>query len=822
MTGVTPLQSRLRTLLSVLSVLLLAVLLAAAGGWWRIRGSLPQLDGSLAVPGLAAPVTVARDALGIPTVTGKTRADVARATGFVHAQDRFFQMDILRRAGAGELSEIFGEAALGVDRAHRLHGFRRLAEKVLAALPADQRALLEAYTAGVNAALGATSKKPWEYAVLRTEPQPWRAEDSLLVIYAMWFDLQDADARHEQSVRALRLGVGLIGLDFFAPQGNSWDAALDDSAYPPGKLPRLQLRSVDPAATASLPPAPESRRLPGSNAFAVAGAHTATGAAMLANDMHLSLAVPPIWYRAVLQWTDASGTAQSVAGVMLPGAPAMVAGSNGRIAWGFTNSYADTSDVVLVESEITSLSLYRTPDGWKEIEDRPDPIKVKGGDPVPFVARWTEWGPIIGGPEQGRFRALRWNAHEVESTDLDVLKLETAATVDDAIKIAHEAGMPNENLIVADRGGAIAWTVTGRIPRRVGYDGRQPVSWSYGDRKWDGWLKPDEIPVIRIPARTDPGEEKPSLPDASVANRLAKEGILWSANQRMLGGEALAKLGDNGYDEGARAAQIRDGLRQLTGSGRKIVPVDLLGIQLDDRALYLERWQEMLLAILTDDAVKGSRARSALRDAVRQWNGRASTDSVAYRLVGIFHRHLANRALAPFFNKAREDYEGFDPGQLHTDDALWTLVQEKPDRLLNPEFTSWEKLILAAADDTVAEADEAGVPLKRFTWGARNTLRMQHPFSRFLPRFMRSFLDMPAVPLPGDNDMPRVQGPAFGASERMVVSPGHESEGILHLPGGQSGNPLSPYYRAGHDAWVKGEPTPFLPGPAVHTLTLRP
>lgn len=813
-------QIRLRYLLSILTVVLLLAVLAVTWTWWRIRASLPDMDGTKALAGLSAPVTVTRDSLGVPTIGGANRIDVARATGFVHAQDRFFQMDILRRAGAGELSEIFGSAALEIDRAHRLHQFRRTAEKVLAALPADQKKILEAYTAGVNAGLAAASKTPWEYAVLRIDPQSWRPEDSLLVIYAMWFDLQDANARYEQSVRALRIAVGATALDFFAPQGDSWDAALDGSTYPVSPLPTFRLKPGDRGATASAMRGGEPRLSPGSNAFAVDGAHSSTGAALLANDMHLSLNVPPIWYRAMLKWTDGAGTTHQVTGVTLPGMPAVVAGSNGRVAWGETNSYADTTDVVLVETESLANALYRTPHGWVEIQNRSDPIKVRGKKDEPFIARWTEWGPIIGELQENRYPALRWNAHDVESTNLNFMEMETATTVDEAVAIAHRSGMPNQNLVAGDTTGAIAWTVTGTLPRRLGYDGRQPVSWSFGDRKWDGWLKPEEIPVIRISVVN---ANESSVSDGKAnPDTLVKNGFLWTANQRLVSGADLAKLGDNGYEGGARAAQIRDGLRQLTADGKKAAPKDLLAIQLDDRALYLERWQKVLLATLSDDAVSGNKLRAEMRETVRQWNGHASVDSAAYRLVRVFHQKLAEHAFAPFFEQARNNYSGFDFAQLHMDDALWRLIQEKPARLLNPEYKTWEELMLAAADDVVAEVDQAGLAMKRFTWGARNTLGMQHPFSRFMPRLPGHFLDMPAEQLPGDNDMPRVQAPAFGASERMVVSPGHESEAILHMPGGQSGNPLSPYFRAGHNAWIRGEPIAFLPGPAQHTLTLKP
>ena len=800
MKTVGPLQKRFSYLASVLSMLLLIVLAAVGYGWWQMRGSLPQLDGERAFAGLGAPVKVERDALGVPTITGATRADTARATGFVHAQDRFFQMDLMRRTGAGELAEIFGAAALPLDQAHRLHGFRATAAKVVAALPAEQRALLDAYTAGVNAGLAALPKTPWEYLVLRTTPQPWRVEDSILVTYAMWFNLQGGTGRLEQNLRALRATLGQAGMDFFTPQGDSHDSALDGSTFPAGPLPPLRLKPPAEAPPTAARPAPEPHAVPGSNSFAVDGAHTANGAAMLANDMHLGLNVPNTWYRVVLRWPDAHGTVQRLAGVTLPGAPLVVAGSNGKIAWGFTNSYIDTSDIALTETDATAQIYYRTPHGWVEIEERKELIKVKGREPVAFTARWTEWGPIIGGPEEGRYLVLRWNAHDAESTNLNLSGLETAFTAAEAVDIAHHTGMPNQNLLVADASGAIAWTLTGTVPRRVGYSGREPVSWVFGDRRWDGWLNADEIPVIANPP----------------------EGILWTANQRLVGGAALAKIGDGGYADGARGAQIRDDLRKLLATGKKTVPADLLAIQLDDRAVFLERWQKFLLQVLTDDAVTKKSARGELRASVQTWNGHASTDSAAYRIVRGFRLHLAERVLAPFFESARDRYERFSYDQFHYDDALWKLVKEQPDRLLNPAHQSWDSLFLAAADDVIADIEKEGVPPQRFTWGARNTLRMQHPFSTFLPGFLARCLDMPADQLPGDQDMPRVQNRAFGASERLVVSPGHEDEAIFHLPGGQSGHPLSPYYRAGHDAWVKGEPTPLLPGPTLHTLTLKP
>lgn len=787
-----------RYLVSTLSVV---VLLAAAGGawfWLQLRGSRPQLDGDRPLAGLAAPVRIERDALGVPTLAGANRVDLARALGFVHAQDRFFQMDLLRRSAAGELAELFGRLALPHDRRVRVHGFRRVAEQSVARLGPAQRDLLDAYTAGVNTGLGTLAKKPWEYFLLRTTPVAWRAEDSILVAHAMWLELQDSTGQYESTIQAIQQTLGPAGADFFAPMGGSWDSALDGSRLPAPPLPPLSLPR--PRTTAALGTAPGTDFFPGSNNFALAGAHTASGAALVENDMHLALRVPNTWYRAVFTWPAAAGGSHRVVGVTLPGTPTMVAGSNGHIAWGFTNSYLDSSDIIMVETESDEQFLYRTINGWEKIVRRNELIAVKGDPAETLEVLSTEWGPLIGARKDGRAPGLRWTAHDPAATDLTLGEMEEATDIDAAIAIAHRAGMPNQNLLVGDRGGRIAWTVTGRIPRRVGFDGRTPVSWSYGDRYWSGYLPADAVPVIRDPA----------------------DGILWSANQRLVGGEALARLGDGGYARGARGGQIRDGLRALVASGKKAEPADLLAIALDDRALFLERWQQLLLTTLDETAVKDRRDRAAVREAASRWTGRAEPGSAAHRIVRLFRRKVAVRAFAPLYSRAQASYERFNWGQLRHEDSLWRMIQEQPAGLLGASYENWHGLLLASVDDVLADIDKQGVTPARFDWGHRNVLSMRHPLSAALPGPLAQLFDMSADPLPGDHDMPRVQDPENGASERFVVSPGREEEGIFHMPGGQSGHPLSPYYRAGHAAWVQGAPTPLLPGPPQHVLTLTP
>lgn len=797
---------RLRLLASAVSVLLVLAVLVAGWLYWRIRSSLPQLEGTVARSGVSARVTVARDAAGVPTIRGENRADVARALGWLHAQERFFQMDLLRRSAAGELAELFGRRAVARDKANRIHRFRQVAQESLRQASAQERTVIEAYTAGVNAGLAALGAPPFEYTVLRATPRPWTGEDTFLVAFAMWLDLQDETAGYERSLKALRDTLGEPAVALFAPIVTPDDAALDGSRAPLAPIPGPRVVNLRNRRSAALPPlsaeayaafsASVDPVTPGSNALALTGNRTAgSGGALLASDMHLSHGVPNIWYRSVLEYGG-----RRVAGVTLPGVPVVVVGSNGDVAWGFTVAYADTVDLVEVGVNSISRQLYTAPghDSLIQMEKVKEIIRVKGDDPVALEFSTTVWGPLVGTSDYERPLALRWVAHDPQATNLGLLALEEARTVDDAVAVAHRAGVPTLNLTVADRRGDIAWTIAGRVPKRIGFDGRQPVSWSFGDRKWDGYLTGAEIPVVR-------GAES------------AVPGAIWSANQRHVGGEALARLGDGAYRRAARAAQLRDRLQPL----QQAKPQDLLALQLDDRALFLERWHTLLLRTLTPAASAGNASRLALRAAVEKWEGRASPDAVSYRLTREFRIAVLGQLLRPLFAPCVEEYPDFDWREFQIEPAVWALLEQRPEHFLPQPFAKWDDLLLAACDDVSRALEQQGVAPAKATWGAYNTVRIRHPFSSSLS-WLAPWLDMPALPLPGGDDLPRAQSRTNGASERLVVSPGREHEGLFHMPGGQSGHPLSPYYRAGFDAWARGDPTPLLPGPATHTLTLQP
>jgi len=800
-----------------LAAIAVPLLASGAGGLWlhgRLRASLPQLAGERRLPGLAAPARVERDAHGVPWIRGASRPDVSRALGFLHGQERFFQMDLMRRRAAGEIAELVGAGAADLDRKARVHRFRPLAGRVWERAPEGVREDIVAYAAGVNTGLAALGAPPFEYLVLGADPAPWRPEDTVLISLAMFITLQGRQGEVESAVGLVHDLLPAALAAFLVPDGTvEWDAPIVGGALagPPVPGPEVvDLRRTRPspsAATARSRRAPALPALPGlaglgdpdfalgSNSWAVAGAHTASGAPLLADDMHLQITVPNIWYRASLAYPD-RGVEREVGGVTLPGTPVMVAGSNRHVAWGHTNTEGDWADLVVVERDPGDPDAYLTPEGPRKLRRVTERIRVKGAPDATLEVVETVWGPIVDEDHRGRPRALRWVAHEEEGVNLALGEVERARTLAEAQEAANRVGSPAQNFVAVDEGGHIGWTVMGRIPRRVGFDGRRPGSWADGTRRWDGWLPPSEYPRV-----VDP----PS-------------GRIWTANSRVVGGTMLATLGFGGYDLGARASQIRDALLAI----EKATPADMLRVQLDDRALFLARWRELLLATLTPEAGGRDPRRAEMRALVEGWGGRASIDSAGYRIVRAFRGEAAERVLGALTAPCEEADERFEWSRIPFHEGpLWALVTERPVHLLPPPHASWEALLLAAADAVAAELTEDGSRLSAQTWGRRNTALIRHPLSRAVPALGR-FLDMPRQPLPGDSNMPRAQGRENGASERLAVSPGREAEGILHVPAGQSGHPLSPHYADGHAAWVAGEATPFLPGPAVNVLVLRP
>lgn len=781
--------------LGIGAVALLALAaLAVLGGWLFLRASLAQLDGTRQVPALAQPVTIARDAVGAPVVTGANRLDVAWATGFVHGQERFFQMDLLRRVAAGELAELFGTRALPSDRANRLHRFRARAEVALARMTPDELAFIDRYVDGVNHGLNALGARPFEYGVITSTPRPWSRADSMLVVYAMFLDLQGRQIPRDIARGWLRTHTDPAQHSFLLPDITAWDTPLDGDEPPifveapiPPKAPlwwgrqRSDLSRLSQVADVHLP------ELVGSNNWAVSGSRSTTGAAIVEDDMHLGLQLPNIWYRMALRFPDAQGRARRLVGVTLPGAPPMIiAGSNGAVAWGFTNSYADLLDLVALEQDAAHGKQVRTPAGWETPVEHVEHIRVKGQQDALLTVRETSIGPVR--VVEGVAYAVHWIAHDPSALNMRHWQMENARDVDGALDVAAGDGIPAQNLVAGDAQGNIGWTIAGMLPQRAG-----------AGPTWTALLPPGDYPRRVNPA----------------------SGQLVTSNSRQLQGPGAKLLGDGGFDLGARQRQLHDKLLAL---GPRATVRQVQDVALDDRALAMAPWRERALAVLDAQALAGRPRRAELRQLLQErWDGRASPASVGYRIARGFQTSL----YALLFDGANGEMGDLDPrAGMATATSRWPVVvarllDAQPAGWLPPDYPDWRALQLAALDRVIDNMSNEGRSLASATWGERNTATIAHPLAGALP-FLQRFLSAPPDQLAGDADMPRVAGPKFGQSERMTISPGHEEQSLFNMPGGQSGHPLSPFFLAGHDDWVHGRPLPLLPGPALHTLTLQP
>lgn len=741
-----------------------------------LRGSYPHLSGEEIVPGFFHPVEITRDKYGIATLRGSSRLDIARATGFIHAQERFFQMDLMRRMAAGELAELLDVSVLEFDKERRFHGFRKQAKMMWPALSDSEKSLLTAYTEGVNSGLRSLACRPFEYFLLNAKPEPWKEEDSLLVGLGLFFDLQDSMGMMDRTRGLMKASLPPEVYEFFIHNGSAWEAPLDQSQISllsiPGsdsfqylqKTPHLEFEESSPRAR-------------GSNQWAIQASSTVEGKSLLACDMHLNLFVPNIWYRLEVEY-QADKVVQ-IDGVTLPGTPFIVVGSNRHIAWGFTNGYVDTTDLILIDLDPYNPNNYLTPNGAVSFEERIEEIKVKGGPSCFHKILWTQWGPIDPTSFLGQPVAIRWIAHDFDSFNFRLMDLETVSSVDEALKTIPNIRLPVLNFMVADVEGHIGWSLIGGIPEREGYQPELPVSFTDGTKRWAGTRLPNTVPFIIDPPK----------------------GRLWTANNRVLEDTSL------GFDQlnGIRAYQIQE---RLTSSERLSL-ADMQTLQLDDTAIFFNRWRLLLLESLD----LNDPTHKELYPLISEWDGRCYSTSRGYFWIRTFRdrvkTNILSRLLAPCFLACPNlNLDAFD-----FEEPIYLVVSQKPPYLST--CNSWEKELRTIVDEMI-KTEKLNI-----TWGEVNVALIQHPLSSALP-FMNFLLDMPKTSLAGDWYVPRLAGPSVGASLRMIVSPGHEEEGLFNVPCGQSGHPLSPHYRDQHAAWLEGKPTPFLPGAPIHQLKLMP
>src|SRR5690606_7334966 len=592
---------------------------------------------------------------------------------------------------------------------------------------------------------------------LRAQPEPWTPTDSILAAYAMYFDLQGG--RNERELRWWKMAPHLPPAlrELLAHDGSDWDAPLMGEARGDAVLPgpeEVDLRRLPfpkDGDAAALPDA----GTPGSNNFAVGGALTADGRAIVANDMHLGLRAPNVWFRARLRWPEsgAPGGEVDVSGFTLPGVPAVIVGSNGHVAWGFTNSYGDYMDWRLEMPCADAAGGADCTPVVRHVES----IAVAGSEEVEFEVEETAWGPIVERLDDGRALALRWVAHLPASINLGLADLASAGDLDAALAAADRIAVPTQNLVIGDRHGRIAWRLLGPLAERDPACHQLPVdAAASAATEADGGAAPTagRAAVTTCTPWTIASDRSPAVIDPA-------DHRLWTANSRVVGGEAEALVGNGGYAFGARQRQVQD----LLFARDSFTEQDLLAIQLDTRAMVLDRWWHLLAGLPPRE---GAPALLELAAAASDWNARADIDSVGYRIVRAWRLAVHSRIAAGLTGPAQvalgEDFAMPDMPQL--EGIAWPPVTQQPAHLLPPRFDDWHSLFEDAAREV---RDGLGVrgPLAERTWGERNTARICHPLADAVPLLGRR-LCMPADQLPGDGMMPRVQGPSFGASQRRV------------------------------------------------------
>ncbi len=754
--------------------------------------SLPQFEARIEVQGLQTNMEIQHDRLGVPAINAGNRNDAYFGLGFMLAHDRLFQMDLMRRSGNGRLAELFGAKALGEDERHRLLGFEQVATQIVSRLANDERAALQAYCNGVNAGMRHRTALPVEFTLLGYRPEPWRPEDSVLVILKMYEMLSNsADDEHMLSVMAATLPAEVTA--FFTPRIDRYTARLlFGHNNSPAVVPEQALQQVltssgarGQVALTALPPG-ES----GSNAWVVAPSRTQAGHPLLANDPHLKLGLPNIWYRAELHYAD-----KHLTGATLPGVPAMVSGSNGQVAWGYTNVQGDFLDLVTLEEAPDHPDAYRVAEGWEPFGHRQEIIKVRNAPDRSLSVRTTRWGPVL--PERllGRSIAMHWLALDPAATTLGMLALDGVPDVPAARTLFQHIGGPPQNVMLADTSGTIGWTLMGNIPKRFGMDGATAQYWGDGKRGWAGYVAATDIPSLINP---------PS-------------GFIVTANQRTVALDHPYILGHN-FSSGYRAFRIT----QVLSHDNPITPESMAALQRDTRTDFYDYYKRLALRVLSH--TKDTEAL-AIRTALEQWDGHANATSLGLPLLVEFRTRLTDAVFSPFLATCRAADPQFIYRWRTSDEPLRALLRlASPALLPEPDrYQDWDNLVRTVLLESARtlSAKYAPADIRHLTWGQVNQVKVGHPFSRLLP-VLSILLDMPEEPLPGCALCVRVATEDNkGASERLVVAPGQEHAGLFTMPGGQSEHPLSPHYRDQQMAWLTG-PAGHLVNTKVASFKLLP
>jgi penicillin amidase len=798
----------------------ICLLLAAGVGYlyYLARAALPQLDGQVVLAGLSAPVTVIRDGHGVPTIEAADLADLFFAQGYITAQDRLWQMDIMRRFAAGEISEIIGKATLEHDREQRILGMRQVAQKAAGSLSERDRSFLEAYTRGVNASMEAQSPHlPIEFRILGYRPKPWTVTDSLLLGVRLVQELNHGtyEAALQREKILAKLGPELTAdlyvnsswrdrpptvqvhrLDELKPQGDEDDDEDEDQDGPDSNVARGG-RAREPVPQRWIR---EPNLVPGSNDWVVNGEHTVTGRPMLSNDMHLQHQMPNLWYEAHLHAGD-----YDVAGVTLPGLPFVIVGHNERIAWGVTNVGPTVEDLYI--ENFNGEGLYETPQGWEQPEHRREVIHVKGEPDAVVDVVITRHGPVITDliPGETRKLALRWTLYD--SLHNPFFDIDTATDWQEFRQALSTLDSPGQNFVYADVDGHIGYQATGRIPIRKAGDGSLPVSGADDAHEWIGY-----IPFEKLPSALDP----PSGILATANGRITPHGYPYSISTE--------------WDAPWRTARIY----RVLESGKKFSAADMLALQTDVYSAFDQLCAERFVDALDHSAKLSQRAKQAA-DLMRDWDGRLDIHSAAATIEFKAREQLIRKLLEPKLGEAPvEKTNSHGGGPLSWKTYRWNLssvwlemvLQKKPARWLPASYPNYEALLVAAVEDAIKDPT-APEDLAQWRWGQVRPLEIDHPVLGRLPLLAR-WVEPGLNDQSGGSYTVKQVGRSFGPSERYTADLSDFDQCTLNTVTGQAGNFLSPYYMDQWQAWYQGTTFAFPFSEAAvtkvkqHELVLEP
>lgn len=750
--------------LSVAAALLLLAMAGTAGGYVWLRSSLPDYDGVQTVPGIQDDVTIVRDGAAIPHVFANSESDAWFAVGFVHAQDRLWQLDLFRRAGQGRLAEVLGREALPFDRWARGLGLRELGAAAWPKLPAETQAALRAYAAGINAFLETRAGAlPPEFVLLGYAPEPWRPEDSVTLGKLMAFQLS-----HNFRLELLRAALE----ERLGPKAGE--------LLPPLGLPPATRLAMGEAARLALAIPQGLSGVGASNAWAVAGSRTSTGAPLLAHDPHNPLGAPNLWYLVRIDTPTLT-----LAGSTAPGIPFIVFGQNGAIAWGMTSAGSDLQDLFIERPDPADPTRYLTETGTLPFRIREETIAVAGDDPATLRIRSTRHGPVISDIEPGGASDALLTLADVDLVPEDsslaaLAAINHARGWSDFLAAARLWRAPAQNLVYADRAGNIGRVAPARVPiRPPGADGRRPAPGWSGSHEWRGTIAFEERPRALNPPT----------------------GTIVSANDWLQGSDHPHFLGDP-LDEPFRGQRIAE----LLGGG-SATPDSMAAIQQD----LLAGDARILLPLLLE--MPPVEETAAALDLLRNWDMRMDRNRPEPLIYAAWLRELTRTLFADDLGELFTRYWAIRPAtlaQVLTQNNEWCDDRTTAERTESCKDALSSSLRLALAD---LEQQQGGDP-QRWRWGGAHTAYFRHPIWSSSPvlawLFGASRVETGGGDFTVDVGTSDLVDPetAFahvrGADYRAVYDISDLAASRFMIAFGQSGNPLSAHYGDLAEDWRDG------------------